>query len=723
MRLISVLTVVILAASTGAIAQTPAIDYNTARLSRVAKAVRIDTPVTMDGRLNEDVWARAIPAKDFTQGGRSPHPGQPASQQTEVRFLYDENNLYIGAICYEKDIRHMIVNGLKRDFTSNLGDEVGIALDSLHDHRSGFFVSTNPAGAKRDLQMSNDSQINQEWDGVWDVRVRIEEDRWVTEFVVPFKTLRFSDAPSQEWGLNMFRKIRRVNEESNWAPLPIRYNMTKMSLAGTLIGLEGIHQGRNLKIKPYAVAGIDQVATSSGGLKNDFSSDSGLDLKYGLTPSVTLDATYRTDFSQAEVDQDQVNLTRFNLFFPEKRDFFLENSAVFDFGTRGGAAGNNLLPFFSRRIGLNDTGTVIPIVGGARVSGPVGNQEIGFLTMKTKADGNVPSNTFIVGRVRRKLLRNSFIGGIVTNRDSTKPGDTNRVVGTDAVLQFHNKIDLVAYYLKSITPNVKKNTDARKFSLAYKDNVWLLSGDYEKVGDNFNPQVGFIRRPDMSHYSGDFGYNPRVVRVKHIRDINLSTSYDYYAGVDGKIETRTNSYRFNIEFANSSTFQVSTNETFEHLRQRFARYSIPAGNYAYRDYGVSFNSDRSRVIGGRITYNFGDFWNGTQRSPGGDITFKPNYHWQIDTTYSHTDIKVPAGRFLTTLIGLKVLYAFNSRAFLNTFIQYNAANHQVSSNVRFNIIHHPLSDIYVVFNEHRNTMTGKVQDRGVAFKFTNLFNF
>ena len=697
------------------------IDYNTVRLSRVIKAVQIDGPITMDGRLNEDVWAQAQPAKGFTQGGRSAHPGQPASQETEARFLYDSDNLYIGVICYENDVEHMIVNGLKRDFQSNVGDEIGIALDTLNDDRSGFFVSTNPAGAKRDLQISNDSQINQEWDGVWDVRVRVEQDRWIAEFIVPFKTLRFSDAPAQEWGLNMFRKIRRVNEESFWVPLPIRYNMTKVSLAGTLSGLEGIRQGRNLKIKPYTTAGINQVASGTS-LKNDFDSDGGVDIKYGLTPSLTLDATYRTDFSQAEVDQDQVNLTRFNLFFPEKRDFFLENSGVFDFGSRGGSS-SNLLPFFSRRIGLSDQGTVIPIIGGTRVSGTAGRQEFGFLSMKTKHDGLIPSNNFTVGRVKRNVLNNSFLGVIFTNRDSTIPGDFNRVYGGDAVFQFFNKIDVTGYYLKSATPGVDEDNDARRLSVGYRDNVWSFGGEYEKVADRFNPEVGFIRRDDMSHYAGDFAYNPRVRRIPKIRDITLSTSYDYYAGTTGKIETRTNSQRFNIEFANSAQFSINTNETFERLPEIFTQYAIPLGDYKYRDYSVSFNSDRSRLIGGRISNNWGRFWNGTRSSPGGDITLKPNYHWQIDTTFSRNDIKVESGRYVTTLVGLKILYAFNSRAFLNTFFQYNSERRQLSSNVRFNIIHRPLSDFYVVFNERRDTVTGAVRDRGVIFKFTNLFNF
>ncbi len=405
------------------------VDYETARFSKVVLAVPIEVPITLDGRLDERVWMEAEPASGFTQGGRSPNPGYPASQRTEVRFLYDNDNLYIGAICYEPDIATMIVNGLKRDFTSNLGDEIGIILDTLNDDRSGFFFSTNPAGARRDLQSSNDRQINQNWDGVWDVRVTLGEDRWIAEFVIPFKTLRFSPDASQEWGMNMFRKIRRLNEESHWAPLPIRYNMTRVSLAGTLGGLEGISQGRNLKVKPYAVAGIVQQR-NEGKLANDFNYDGGFDVKYGLTQTLTLDATYRTDFSQTEVDQDQVNLTRFSLFFPEKREFFLENSGVFNFGSTGGRG--NLLPFFSRRIGLSDRGTPVPIVGGTRLSGTAGSYEIGLLAMKTESVDPVdeggeglPSDDFIVGRIKRNLLQNSFIGAIFTSRDSSVEGDHN----------------------------------------------------------------------------------------------------------------------------------------------------------------------------------------------------------------------------------------------------------------------------------------------------------
>ena len=718
-------------AQSGQTGGTNEIDYETARLSRIAQALAIEQPIELDGRLDEEAWQRAEPIENFVQWGNSWDPGGPPSQPTEVRILYDDTNLYVGAICWEEDVANMIVNGLKRDFQSNQGDELGFLLDTLNDDRSGFFFSTNPAGARRDLQVANDSQINQEWDGVWDVRVRVEEDRWVAEFVVPFTTLRFAGSESQEWGLNIYRKIRRLNEEANWSPIPRRYRMNKVSLAGTLQGVEGVRQGRNIKVKPYGVAGLVQQRAGDT-LENEFDYDGGFDAKIGVTQSLTLDATYRTDFSQTEVDQDQVNLTRFSLFFPEKREFFLENSGVFGFGGRNASAqgrggGSNLIPFFSRRIGLSG-GEPVPIVGGTRLSGSAGAYEIGLLAMKTESvdpesdeDTGVPSDNFIVGRLKRNLLQNSFIGAIFTNRDSTVAGDYNRVFGVDAVFQFFNRLDVSGYVLRSQTPAVDENQDAHKVSIGWRDNTFAFGANYEKVGDNFNPEIGFVRRSDMSHYSGNFSYTPLIEGSDQIRNLTLRTNYDFYEGVSGEIETRDYGMNFGVNFTNGAVLNFNAGETFE--RDEFNRYEVAFGDYKFRDYSVSYNSDRSRVIGGRINYSWGDFWSGTKRSIGGDVTLKPNYHWQIDTRFSRNDIKMPVGNFVTTLVSLKVLYAFTSRIFLNTFLQYNAERNDFSSNIRFNIIHHPLSDIYVVFNERRDTLTGEVLDRGIIFKFTNLFNF
>ena len=731
MRVVFPLSLTLLCLVTAAFGQLPveptAIDYDTVRLSRIVRAVPTEEAMSIDGFLDEESWQTATPATDLIQSGSSRNPGQPLSERTEVRFLYDSENLYVGAICFDSNIDTMVVNGMMRDFPGRLSDEFGFIIDSLNDDRTGFFFTTNPTGAKADIQTSNDSQYNDDWDAVWDVRVHIGEDRWVAEFVVPFKTLRFSNAPTQEWGLNINRDIRRTNEDGHWAPIPRRYNTSRVSMAGTLTGLEGVRQGRNLKVTPYGKAGFTQQQVGNS-LETDTDFNGGFDAKYGLTQSLTLDITFRTDFSQAEVDQDQVNLTRFNLFFPEKREFFLENAGVFAFGSRqastlGRGGGENLIPFFSRRIGLGPAGSPIPIVGGTRVSGTAGRYEVGLLAMKTEREGPVPSNNFLVGRVKRNLLENSFVGAIVTSRDSSVAGDTNRVYGADAVFQFYNKLDVSGYILKSDTPTSSGNDRAGKFAVGWREDDWNITANYAKVEDLFDPQMGFVRREDNSHYWGSFSLQPRTESSDLVRNLTFRTNYDYWSDVAGEIETREHDLTAGLAFEDGASLNFTTTESFERLEAEFTRYSIPLGDYKFRDYAITYASDRSRKVGGRVNFRQGDFWNGTRKSVGGELTLRPDYHWQVDTTFSRDDIEVPAGSFPTTLVGLKILYAHSSRSFLNTFLQYNAERNQFSTNVRLNIIHHPLSEIFIVFNERRDTVTGEVVDRGVVFKFTNLFSF
>jgi hypothetical protein len=313
-------------------------DYEAVRLSRVVSAVRTTETITIDGLLDEAAWERAGPATDFIQ--QRPRPGEPATERTEVRFLYDDDNLYVGVFCFDSDPDRLVVNSLQKDFATQESDGITLLIDSLHDRRSGFTFIANPAGAKRDVQLFNDGSGTPDWDGVWDVKASTNRDGWIAEFVIPFKTLRFSDSPSQEWGLQITRRVVRKNEEAHWSPIPQRWGNWRMSLAGTLRGLESIRQGRNLKVKPYVSTGVTHSRAPDGTLQTirgfvrlrDY--EGGVDMKYSLTPSLTLDATYRTDFAQVEVDQQQVNLTRFNLFFPEKRDFFLENAGTFGFGPR-----------------------------------------------------------------------------------------------------------------------------------------------------------------------------------------------------------------------------------------------------------------------------------------------------------------------------------------------------------------------------------------------------
>jgi hypothetical protein len=718
----------ILVISTGiAEAQPATIDHDAIRATRIITAVKITEKITLDGRLEEPVWSEAPPAGDFFQ--KLPNNGMPASERTEARFAYDEDNLYVGVICHDSRPDKRLIKDLREDFDYISTDLVQIFIDSLHDQRSGFTFVVNPAGARRDTQVSTMGGGNQDWDGVWDAKVTIGDHEWFAEFVIPFKTLRFSAAQSQEWGLNITRRVMHINEESNWAPVPIRFSGNQADMAGTLRGFENIRQGRNLKLKPFAIAGGTQLRTSAQRrTTSDF--DGGLDVKYSLTPSLTLDATYRTDFAQVEVDQQQVNLTRFNLFFPEKRDFFLENSGIFSFGAGNRTFNNssaNLVPFFSRRIGLSAAGTPIPIVGGTRVSGQIKGNDIGVIAMKTEELGSTPSNNYVVGRYKRNLLRTSWIGAIVTDRESARPNDYNRVYGPDVHFQFWQKLEIDSFLLRSDSPGRSKENMARQLITAWKEDEFTASAEYNAVEPNFNPEVGFVRRANMSQYSGDLSWNPVLRRSDTIRNLKFGTSVDYFNNsATGMLETRAQEATTGIQFENNGNVNFAVSQTFDRLVGPFAirsNMAIPAGDYDYRRYTASFNTGNNRKVGVNGNTSWGEFWDGENTAVTLGMNLRPNYHLNVDLSYSRNHVTLPTGEFTTGLVGARFLYGLTPRAFFNAFLQYNADTHQVSSNLRFNFTHHPLSDLYLVYNDRRDTMSGDLLERAVILKLTNLFNF
>ena len=700
------------------------IDYATVRFERVVRAVRVSEPIAIDGKLNEPAWQHAEPATDFTQW--NPHPGMPASYDTDARFLYDDQNLYVGIRCWDPEPSRMTVSGLEREFASGNQDGVGLFFDTLHDGQSGFYFATNPVGAHHDFQSSaDDGYRNNDWEGVWDVKVTIDESGWSAEFIVPFKTLRFSNAPRQEWGLNLMRRIRRFNEDSHWAPLPRRYRVARASMAGTLTGLEGIHQGRNLKIKPYGISKSFDTASS----KRSQAVDAGLDVKYGLTESMTVDLGYRTDFSQVEADQQQINLTRFNLFFPEKREFFLENSGIFGIASAAGSSGSasdNVIPFFSRRIGLSADGSPLPIEGGARLSGRTGAYDVGLLGMRTGRDGDTPADTFLVGRIRRTFRGQSSVGAYVTSRGSDS-GRDNRLYGVDAFLRFVEKLEVSSYLMRTDTPARHGQDRAQRLGVVWRDNDWTAGGEYEEVQANFNPEAGFVRRTDTGHYSTDLVWRPRPASGGWIRNYTLGANADYYAASGtGALETRQQGVTTGLSLQSGASLAATALRTFDRLDAPFAirpGVVIPIGDYEYDSLALTYSSDQSRPIAGSTSVSTGEFWNGRSRSVSGSLSLKPNYHLALAVSYSRSDVRLPAGDFVTTLVGARLLYGFTSKVFLHSFLQYNATTNQFSANTRFNIIHRPLSDLFVVYNERRDTISGALVDRGLIVKLTNLFDF
>ncbi|MBI4457013.1 MAG: carbohydrate binding family 9 domain-containing protein [Acidobacteria bacterium] len=715
-----------------------ALDFETARLERRLKAVRTTAKISIDGLLNEADWERAAVATDFVQS--EPAEGQPASEQTEVRVLYDKDNLYFGVLAHDSDLEHVIVNDLKKDFDRNAGDSIEIVLDTFHDHRNGYQFATNPAGAKWDAQMTNEGrEVNTDWDGVWYVKTRIVESSWIAEITVPFKTLKFRNIDVQTWGINFQRNLRRKNEDSYWAPIERIYALNRVSLAGTLEDLEGVKPGANVRLKPYLVSSLGQVGTG----EKDYSGDFGFDAKYGLTSGLTWDFTYNTDFSQVEADEQQINLTRFNLFFPEKRDFFLENSGIFRFGGvedrttapgaggRQNASGNDMIFFFSRRVGLSDDGSVIPILAGTRLTGRTGAYEIGLLNIQQREQGLSNATNFTVGRFRRNIFGNSDVGVMLANREVQDSAHFNRVVGADANLRFGQNLNVSSYIAKAITPSSAARDLAGRVSVNYKDQFWDLRSSYTEIQDNFVDEMGFVPRRGIRKYAGYFGmtFRPKSVR-RIIRQIFPHIQIDYILNRDENLDTRYLDtryidYHFPITFQNGSFIELGVNPTLERLVKRFRIQRdvfVPSGVYKFDEYFVMGRSDNSRRIFGNIRWAVGRFYTGYKHTYGLGGTFRLNHKFSTSFSYTQNNINLPQGHFKTDLLTTRVNYSFSTFMFLNALIQYNSDARQWSSNIRFNIIHRPLSDLFIVYNERRDSISGGLVDRALIGKFTYMIS-
>jgi hypothetical protein len=469
------------------------LNYESIRAERRLPALKTAEKITIDGKLGESAWERAPVAKDFIQS--EPREGQPSAELTEVRVLYDAENLYFGAHLHDSNASRVVISDLKKDYSGDSGDNFEIVLDTFHDQRNGYIFWTNPAGAKGDSQMINEGRdTNSNWDAVWYVKTSQVDNGWIAEIAIPFKTLKFREDEIQTWGINFHRNLRSNvrNEDSFWAPLPRIYGLNRVSLAGTLEGLEGITPGSNIRLKPYITSSYAQNSVTGVNKKE---ADVGFDAKYGLTAGLTWDFTYNTDFSQVEADEQQINLTRFSLFFPEKREFFLENSGIFKFGggeiSLGGnrGAGEEVF-FFSRNIGLSSKNEAVPILGGTRLSGRAGAYEIGLLNMQQREYNDSKATNFTVGRLKRNILSNSDIGFMVMNKEVNDSPLYNRVFGTDANLRFGQDFTVNAFVAKSSSPGVDSRDMIGRVAFGYEDRTWTLKSAYNDIQENYINEMG-----------------------------------------------------------------------------------------------------------------------------------------------------------------------------------------------------------------------------------------
>ncbi len=522
----------------------PTIDYATARLERKLVAIRAASAITLDGRLDEPAWRDAPVANHFIQN--EPREGAPATYDTEVRVVYDDEALYIGVFAHDDQPGGIIVSDLKKDFNLNSSDGFRLIIDTFDDRRNGYQFAVNPAGARWDAQMANEGrENNSNWDGIWEAKTRITETGWYAEIWIPFRTLKFAKGNPQTWGLNFERRLRRLNENSYWSPLPRVYDLERVSLAGTLDGMQGLRPGKNLRVKPYGLSSSNTIGDV--GTSGDLSG--GLDVKYGVTNGLTLDFTLNTDFSQVEADEQQVNLSRFSLFFPEKRDFFLENSGIFQFGGGGGGGGGGTassgrqnasqetLLFFSRRIGLSESGDAIPILGGTRLTGRVGRFTVGGLSIQQQRLGSVASTNFTALRVRRDILANSDIGVVLLNKDESGPR-FNRVAGADANFQF-GFLSLNGYAVKTFSPQVVAPGSGEDFaargSFNYRSRTLQIRGYYSAIGSRFTDEMGYVPRVGVNNVLVNAGYavRPKWASRFGIREIRPHWQIEAFRRRDG----------------------------------------------------------------------------------------------------------------------------------------------------------------------------------------------
>ena len=701
----------------------------------VARAVRAAQPVKVDGVLDETDWTSAPVVDRFVQ--QEPQEGQPASDRTEVRILYDEGHLYIGVRAYSS--LGVTATEMRRD-ADRLFDEDNfqVILDTFHDSRNGYMFLTTPLGAKLEQQVFDEGEgggrgttanVNRNWEGVWDAAARIDDEGWTAEIEIPFSTVRFVPSDAQVWGVNFQRHIRRKNESVLWAPIPKAYTLTRVSLAGELHGLSEISRGLDLRLKPFMVGGVRDVQLSRTARDTDPIRDVGLDARYGLTAGLNMDVTINTDFAQVEVDEQQVNLTRFGLFYPEKRDFFLENSNFFTMGTGSSFTSAPVQTdlFFSRRIGLSDTGTPIPIIGGVRVAGKSGKNNIGMLDIQTDDAFGKPGDNFFVGRYSRDVFRRSRVGAIFINKDSVNGSSHfNRTMGVDANLAPSANLQINSYLAKTHTPGREGDDMAFYGRIAYRDPKWNLWLNYLDVQDNFNAEAGFVQRTGIRTTKGYFSPTPRPKsgRVKLFEPMYVLT---YTTDQTNRLVYRNHHVMLGTTLRDDTFINVFYQKTLDVLDVPFRirpDITIPAGSYDMHEWHFTVNSSPGKRIYERVTVSPVQFYDGTRLNVSAAAGIRATSQFSAEVQYNRNDVRMPWGDFLVNLSMLRLDYTFTPRMTVRSLTQYNSLTNEVSNNVRFNFIYRPGSDIYIVYNDLTQTglpadIFGR-KDRQLVVKATYL---
>ncbi len=661
-------------------------------------ATRTHDPIRIDGILDEEIWQEAEPATGFRQ--RWPADGSPATERTEIRVTYDDRAIYFGMVMFDSQPHLIMRSILHREGRIDKDDRIIIALDTYHDRRSAYVFVLNPFGTQGDAHFTNEQLVAPDdwmWEGVYESEARITNRGWELEVAIPLTTIRFDPANASTMGVAFYRSIRRKNEEVTWPHIPLAYagtlegGMDQASRFGALTGLDGLNPGRHLEVKPFGIFGGQKRA---GDEETTVTDEVGLDVKWSITPSLTADLTWNTDFAQVEADNVQINLTRFSLFYPEKREFFLERSELFQFGNS-----RSTEVFFSRRIGLTND-----ILGGGRVTGQAGPFSIGFLNLQTEdnhPDGIAGANNMVL-RLRGDVGPRATVGGIVTNYQDS---DTyNRVAGVDLRYRFLTSSSLNAWFSNTWQDKESGGGSAAGYlGLQLRNDRFSLASDYTNIGKAYDPALGFVRRTDMVRYGGSVAWTPRFEDSAWARQASFQLLGNYIDGQNGVKQSDELILYPSLTFQNGLYLLVGLTHHWERLEDPFPirpGVLIPPGDYPYNYAGILFRTNDSREISAQGVTHRGEFWNGDWFQYGGAVTWKTGPHLELTASFDRREIDLPveSGEFETTILGLNVLSALNRKLFANALVQFDDESETLQANIRIDWIHTPGSDLFLVLN-------------------------
>ena len=704
-------------------AQTPAqltrVIGGIERREMVAMQLGAEDSIRLDGVLDESIWQAAVPASDFRQ--QDPQNGAPATEPTEVRIAYSRDALYMGVNCYDSEPDKWI--GFQRGRDGGLGsdDRFMWTIDTFLDGRTAYFFEMNPSGLMADALQGSADVSNRQWDGIWNARVNRSDIGWTLEIEIPFRTLNFSPT-SDTWGVNFQRTVRRKNEETLWMGWARNQGLRRMSNAGLITGLKTaeVTQGHGLDIKPYVVGEALRdwrTPDADGRTRRDANADVGVDLFYNLTPSLRANLTVNTDFAQAEVDQRQTNLTRFSLFFPEKRDFFLDGSLFFNFadgGSGGGGGGPpvDLAPFFSRRIGLNDRGTPQAINFGSKLTGQAGAFDVGVLHVQTRQEASTPGEDFSVVRLKRRFFQQSYIGGIYTRRAPRGFGPADRhAAGVDfelATSTFLGRENLIAngFLVKSPAPGARGDDLAIGLQLEFPNDPLDAQLEYREVQANYDAAVGFTRRTGFRQYNPRVSYSLRPRNNRLIRRIESAFGGDFFLdpdtndALDHEVEIKV----IDVQTHSQDSVEFNVVPTYERLIENFGiapAITLPVGNeYNFTRYRVQMNSAGRRLLSIRPEVEWGDFYSGdrVRLSLTSNVRLMPGLMFTLATEWNK--VQLAEGRFYTRLYrGVSEFQFTPFMAWVNN-VQYDTQSAVLGWQSRYRWIVRPGNDIYFVYNHN-----------------------